>query len=308
VEFKKFDRFERPDIRKNLLNKFLKNRPAGGEANDTSATTINPVSGGGNALTTAASSSAEDENGGDENDDEGLDFLEDHESSPSALVASIINDEDLLQHLEHLPKVSELERLETTLQVSTVFPHKESTREFMEVATIRSPYTFDIENSQKSTRYITVTRTFSKSADESTSSSSISSPTSSIISTSTTTSPTHPASSIAPTKSFSKHKGSSSKPLFDTKSIPAPENILATTAPHYSDIIGGSSDIETLPPVTLSSGLQQSTRPPLKTVTETLSTDEVMIKRSILPVIMGTHTSYYTLSQVLILPSTRLLL
>jgi len=30
-----------------------------------------------------------------------------------------------------------------------------------------------------------------------------------------------------------------SKPLFDTKSIPAPENILATTAPHYSDIIAG---------------------------------------------------------------------
>jgi hypothetical protein len=31
-----------------------------------------------------------------------------------------------------------------------------------------------------------------------------------------------------------------SKPLFDTKSIPAPENILATTAPHYSDIIAGT--------------------------------------------------------------------
>jgi hypothetical protein len=34
---------------------------------------------------------------------------------------------------------------------------------------------------------------------------------------------------------------SNSKPLFDTKSIPAPENILATTAPHYSDIIAGNS-------------------------------------------------------------------
>jgi hypothetical protein len=60
----------------------------------------------------------------------------------------------------------------------------------------------------------------------------------------------------------------------------------------------GSSDIETLPPVTLSSGLEHSTRPPLKTVTETLSTSEIMIKRSILPVIMGSHTSFYTLSQV----------
>ena len=34
---------------------------------------------------------------------------------------------------------------------------------------------------------------------------------------------------------------SQSKPLFDTKSIPAPENILATTAPRYTDIIGGQA-------------------------------------------------------------------
>jgi hypothetical protein len=94
VEFKKFDRFERPDIRKNLLNKFLKNRPAGGESNDT--TTMSPASA---AATTAAGSN--EDGGGDE--EEGLDdndlFFDDHESSPSALVPSIINDEDLLQHL-----------------------------------------------------------------------------------------------------------------------------------------------------------------------------------------------------------------
>jgi hypothetical protein len=51
-----------------------------------------------------------------------------------------------------LPKGEELDRLQTTLLVSTVYPHKESSEEFIEVATIRSPYTFDIENSQKSTR------------------------------------------------------------------------------------------------------------------------------------------------------------
>ncbi len=97
VEFKKFDRFERPDIRKNLLNKFLKNRPAGGESNDTM--TMNPASA---AATTAAGSN---EDGGEE--DEGLDdnelFFDDHESSSSALVPSIINDEDLLQHLGERP-------------------------------------------------------------------------------------------------------------------------------------------------------------------------------------------------------------
>jgi hypothetical protein len=101
VEFKKFDRFERPDIRKNLLNKFLKNRPAGGESNDT--TTISPASA---AATTAAGSN--EDGGGDE--EEGLDdndlFFDDHESSPSALVPSIINDEDLLQHLGERPKIT----------------------------------------------------------------------------------------------------------------------------------------------------------------------------------------------------------
>jgi hypothetical protein len=54
---------------------------------------------------------------------------------------------------ESLPKAENLSRLETTLLVSTHFPNKDSTQQFVEVATIRSPYTFDIENSQKSTRY-----------------------------------------------------------------------------------------------------------------------------------------------------------
>jgi len=49
--------------------------------------------------------------------------------------------------------------LESTLQVSTVVP-EEQTDSYLEIATIRSPYTFDIDNDQKSTRYITVTRTF----------------------------------------------------------------------------------------------------------------------------------------------------
>jgi hypothetical protein len=58
------------------------------------------------------------------------------------------------------PKGEELEKLQTTLLVSTVFPQKDSSEEFLEVATIRSPYTFDIENSQKSTRYRAASRVF----------------------------------------------------------------------------------------------------------------------------------------------------
>ena len=94
IEFKKFDRFERPDIRKNLLNKFLKNRPVGNETSEASSTT-----GSGSAATTTAE---EEVGSSEEGGDEALEFPDDHESSPSALVPSIINDEELLQHLgEH---------------------------------------------------------------------------------------------------------------------------------------------------------------------------------------------------------------
>jgi len=253
IEFKKFDRFNRPNLRKNLLNKFFSKRP-----NNKPATSIN-------------------ESIDEENDDEDpLAFPGDHESSPSAFVPSIVDDEDILQNLEN--DDIRLERLQTTLLVSTVYP-EESSEEYLEVATIRSPYTFNIEDNQKSTRFITVTRTFSKTLDITPSKSFTSSV--SIIT---------PSSSILPSSPVS------STPLFDTKSIPPPENILASTATPYDAIIEGSSNIETLSPLTLASSVHHAT-PPLKTVTESLSTVETMIKKSILPVILGEDTSLYTLSQ-----------
>merc|ERR1711874_533884 len=146
-------------------------------------------------------------------------------------------------------------------------------------ATIRSPYTFNIEDNQKSTRFITVTRTFSKTLDITPSKAFTSS-----------------VSIITPSSSIKPSSPVSSTPLFDTKSIPAPENILASTATPYDAIIEGSSNIETLSPLTLASSLHHAT-PPLKTVTESLSTVETMLKKSILPVILGEDTSLYTLSQ-----------
>lgn len=57
-----------------------------------------------------------------------------------------------------LPKVNDLDPLQTTLRVSTVFPeNKDKTSTYLEVATIRSPYSFAIEEGM-STRFITVTR------------------------------------------------------------------------------------------------------------------------------------------------------
>lgn len=254
IEFKKFDRFDRPNLRKNLLNKFFSKRPRP------------------NSKPTSVNESIDEVN-----EEEGdLAFPDDHESSPSAFVTSIIDDEDILQNLDN--DEIRMERLQTTLLVSTVYP-EESSEEYLEVATIRSPYTFNIEDNQKSTRFITVTRTFSKTIDITPSSSF-----------------TSAISIITPSSSIKPSSPVSSTPLFDTKSIPAPENILASTATPYKAIIEGSSNIETLSPLTLASSLHHAT-PPLKTVTESLSTVETIIKKSILPVIFGEDTSFYTLSQ-----------
>merc|ERR1719500_1124631 len=237
IEFKKFNRFKRPDLRKTLFrSKLFDKRP------------------GLKAL------------GGEKKEDE------DNESSPSALVISTIDDEDILQNLDN--DEARMARLQTTLSVFTIHPD-DAPSEFIEVATIRSPYTFNVEDNQKSTRFITVTRTSTKEI----------SPTSSLTS-------SLEASIINPTpSSVLKHT-----PLFDTASIPAPENILATTPAHLS--IEGSEDTHTeyLPALTIADPLHLAT-PPLKTVTESFTTDEVLIRKSILPVVSGTDTSLFTLSQ-----------
>merc|ERR1711976_569112 len=154
------------------------------------------------------------EESNDETEEDGdLDFPDDHESAPSALVPSIVDDEDILQNIDN--EEIRLERLLTTLQVSSIYP-KELSDEYLEVATIRSPYTFNIEDNEKSTRFITITKSFTKSLD------------------------------ISPTQSFTASVSSTNTPLFDTNSIPAPENILASTASPYDGIIQGSSDVEFL--------------------------------------------------------------
>merc|ERR1719228_2788347 len=127
-----------------------------------------------------------------------LAFPDDHDSSPSAFVPSIIDDEDILQNLEN--DDIRLERLQTTLLVSTVYP-EESSDEYLEIETVRTPYTFNIEDNQKSTRFITVTRTSSKTIDISPSDSFTSS-----------------VSTLGPSSSINPSSPVSSTPLFDTKS------------------------------------------------------------------------------------------
>ena len=262
ISIKKFNKFKRPDYRKTLFNKFLAKRP------DIKIRLANKKE------EEEEEKEAEQSDPADHEDqDKDLAFPDDHESSPSALVPSIVDDEDILQNIEN--EEIRFERLLTTLDVSTVYP-KDLSDEYLEVATIRSPYTFNIEENEKSTRFITITKSLTKTMD---------------ISPSQSLTSSYSSSSIQPSPSLS------SAPLFDTNSIPPPENILASSAPYETINIQGSSDIEFLAPVTLTSSLHGAT-PPLKTVTETLSTVETMVKKSVLPVVIGEdETSLFTLSQ-----------
>ena len=236
-EIKKFDRFQRPDYKKDFLNKYYP------KPKDKLLASSN-------------------------DDQDGSDTLH--------IFPSVVDDEYSLQDIGN--DVA-MEDLMTTLHVSSMYP-KGMDEEYLEIATIRSPYTFEIEENEKSTRFITITKSMTRSLDISPSHS--------------FTSPPSVSSSVADIR-----PSSVSKPLFDTNSIPAPENILASTSlPQDSEtLLQGSSDIEYLAPLTLTASLHQAT-PPLKTVTETLSTTETMTKRSILPVIFGEEdTSLLTLTQ-----------
>ena len=63
--------------------------------------------------------------------------------------------------------------------------------------------------------------------------------------------------------------------------------------------IGLSSSIETLPAVVFASStyLNDVETPPLKTITETFSTREKLLKTSVLPIIVNGQTSRHTLTQ-----------
>ena len=97
---------------------------------------------------------------------------------------------------------------------------------------------------------------------------------------------------ISPTTSSSK------PPLFQTETIPAPENILTSSGPEFTvsdtDL---SSSIETLPAVIIAS--QTHATPALKTITETFSSTELMLKTSILPIVVNGNTKLHTLTQSL---------
>lgn len=226
VEFKKFNRFSRPDLRQSLLQKILNK---GGKSKGT--------------LTVEEQEEASKNNDDDEDLEDSEESLED-ETTLQDLGSSSIKDEDL----------------QTTLDATTVYPETLSSSAFLEVATIRSPYSFNFEEGM-STRFITVTRTFT--------------------------------SDIKPSKTEEPDYKTSS-PLFQTETIPAPENILTSSLPdfHPYEI---SSSIETLPAVHLAASSDGT--PPLKTVTETFSTKELMLKTSLLPIVVNGQTKLHTLTQ-----------
>ena len=86
----------------------------------------------------------------------------------------------------------------------------------------------------------------------------------------------------------------SSKPIFQTETIPAPENILTSSGIEYTGI-DLSSSIETLPAVVIASS--KAATPALKTITETFTSTELMLKTSILPIVVNGNTKLHTLTQ-----------
>ncbi|XP_052126800.1 uncharacterized protein LOC127748648 [Frankliniella occidentalis] len=129
---------------------------------------------------------------------------------------------------------------------------------YYEIATIRSPYTFQV-GQNKNTRFITVTSTYERTLE-----------------------PTTTVEAIQPTLSPSE---------------PLTENILAsTTATAYDKRLAlEAATLATLPPIQLAP--DQAT-PPLQTETETFSTTQVLLKTHILPVVRGPqNTTLYTLVQ-----------
>ena len=125
-------------------------------------------------------------------------------------IEELIKENEELQELSNNNIDSPKNSLTTTLKVSTVFPEDELDSTYLKVATIRSPYSFDLDDEgvKKSTRFITVTRTFTSSIALTTS-----------------------ASSVEPSvQIIEPAQASSSKPFFQTETIPAPENILTSSA------------------------------------------------------------------------------
>ena len=111
VVFKSFDRFSRPDTRKSLLEKIL--------GKGKGENTLDP----------------------EQVKQEKLEKEFEKELDEEKTTQSFIDSNDV---------VDESDELQTTLHVSTLFPSASSSV-FLEVATIRSPYSFDFEDG-KSTR------------------------------------------------------------------------------------------------------------------------------------------------------------
>ena len=183
LSIKKFNRFSRPDVRQSLLNKIL-NKGKG-------KNTINP--------------------------EEAKRLKENKlkEKTKQQELEELIKENEELQEISNNNIDSPSNSLTTTLKVSTVFPENELGSTYLKVATIRSPYSFDLDDEgvKKSTRFITVTRTFTSSIQVTTSAPSDIEPSVQII---------EPATP------------SSSKPFFQTETIPAPENILTSSAFRYA--------------------------------------------------------------------------
>merc|ERR1712106_1023986 len=193
---------------------------------------------------------------------------------------------------------------ESTLTVATVVP-KDQIETYLEIATIRSPYTFDIENDQQSTRYITVTRTFTSDILLTPRISHI--PEERPVDETVSLSPQeldHVESTLHISTVFPENIESS---YIEVATIRSPYSFIAeddlestrfitVTRTFTSDFANiESTSIETASAFNF---LNFNLENPLETVTETLTSEEVIVKTSVVPVVVDEDfTSLQTLTQ-----------
>ncbi|XP_064115473.1 mucin-2-like isoform X2 [Macrobrachium nipponense] len=82
--------------------------------------------------------------------------------------------------------------------------------------------------------------------------------------------------------------------IVPTSAVPVPEDEIYETQLFENILDEGPRDVSTLPPIDLG---ENDVAALLETVTETFSTTELMMKTSVLPVLQGGETSYYSLTQ-----------
>lgn len=163
--FSNSDRFKPPEIRKNLLKRVL------GTVEEEQKTTEIPrkseVPDIQSAIEEVQQDTTEIPRESEVPDiQSGIEEVEETTLRPLVLLDNINLDDSLGDGFEDTTQMEVLAPPESTLHSSTV-PLPNTSDSYLEVITVRSPYSFEVESSSKSTRFITITQTLTSALQSS---------------------------------------------------------------------------------------------------------------------------------------------